>query len=213
MRYSQALDTLRNTPLFESSLLTIGKNSSYQVQRRLSDWTNAGKVIPLRRGLYVLPKTKRKFEPHPFCIANRLGVGSYISLEMALRYHNLIPEHVALVTSVTTGRPREWRNEFGRFLYRHIHPRYFFGMEYRLIVKGQFAYIAYPEKALLDLIYLRKGGDSLEFLQSLRLQNLESLNLVRLDEFANRFNKPKLKRAAVVIRELAEQEIREYEML
>ena len=214
MRYSQVLDTLlRDTPLFESSLLTVGKSSPYQVQRRLSDWASAGKVIPLRRGLYILPKTKRKFEPHPFSIANRLSAGSYVSLEMALRYHNLIPEHVAVVTSVTTGRPREWENEFGRFFYRHIHPRYFFGMEYRLIIEGQFAYIAYPEKALLDLIYLRKGGDSFEFIQSLRLQNLENLDLVRLEEFAKHFNKPKLKRAAVIIRELAEQEMQEYEML
>ena len=213
MRYSQVLDTLRDTPLFESSLLIVGKNSAYQVQRRLSDWTRAGKVIPLRRGLYILPKTKRKFEPHPFCIANRLETGSYVSLEMALRYHNLIPEHVAVVTSVTTGRPREWKNEFGRFLYSHILPRYFFGMEYRLIVEGQFAYIAYPEKALLDLIYLRKGGDSLEFIQSLRLQNLENLDLARLEEFAEHFNKPKLKRAAVVIRKLAEEEMHEYEVL
>ena len=213
MRYSQALDILRNTPLFESSLLTVGKNSPYQVQRRLSDWARVGKVIPLRRGLYVLPKAKRSFDPHPFLVANRLETGSYVSLEMALRYHNLIPEHVALITSVTTGRPREWKNEFGRFLYRHIHPRYFFGMEYRLIFGEQFAYIAYPEKALLDLIYLRKGGDSAEFIRSLRLQNLENLDLVRLDEFANRFNKPKLKRATLIIKELAEQEMQEYEVL
>ena len=86
-------------------------------------------------------------------------------------------------------------------------------MEYRLIIEGQFAYIAYPEKALLDLIYLRKGGDSLEFIQSLRLQNLENLDLARMEEFAKHFNKPKLKRAAVLIRELAEREMQEYEVL
>jgi len=132
---------------------------------------------------------------------------------MALRYHNLIPEHVAIITSITTGRPREWINEFGRFSYRHIHTRYFFGMEYRPVIEGQFAYIALPEKALLDLSYLRREGDSPEFLQSLRLQNLETLDLVRLEKFANRFNKPKLKRATQVIKELAEREMREYEVL
>ena len=213
MRYSKVLDSLRDSPLFESSLLTVGEVTPYKVQRRLSDWVHAGKVIPLRRGLYVFPRAKRKFEPHPFRIANRLEAGSYVSLEMALRYHNLIPEHVAVITSVTTGRPREWTNEFGRFTYRHIHPRYFFGMEYHLVIDGQFAYIAYPEKALLDLIYLRKGGDSPDFLESLRLQNLENLDLVRLEEFSNHFKKPKLKRAAAIIRELAEREMREYEVL
>jgi predicted transcriptional regulator of viral defense system len=139
--------------------------------------------------------------------------GSYVSLESALRYHNLIPEHVAAITSVTTGRPREWENEFGRFFYRHIQPRYFFGVEYRLVLGRQHAFIAYPEKALLDLIYFRKGGDVPEFIQSLRLQNLETLNLKRLQQLARRFNKPKIHRATATIVELAERELQEYELL
>jgi len=213
MRYSHLLDIVGGEPLFETPLLTVKDVSPYHAQRRLTDWAKTGKVVPLRRGLYALPKAKRKFEPHPFYIANRLAAGSYVSLEMALRYYNLIPEHVAVITSVTTGRPREWENGFGRFLYRHIHTRYFFGMEYHLLLGQQYAYIAYPEKALLDLIYFRKGGDSPDFIRSLRLQNLEQLDLDRLQRFCNRFNKPKLQRATNVIRHLAETEMREYELL
>ena len=138
---------------------------------------------------------------------------SYISLEMALSYYSLIPEYVAVITSVTTGRPGEWANEFGRFLYHHIQPRYFFGMEYRLIANEQYAHVAYPEKALLDFIYLRKGGDAADFIQSLRLQNLEQLDLERLWHFTHRFNKPKLYRAATIIAQLAETEAAEYEPL
>lgn len=213
MRYVQVLDILGDEAIFETPLLTVGNVSPYHAQRRVTDWSKAGKITPLRRGLYILPKAQRKFKPHPFQIANHMAAGSYISLEMALRYYHLIPEHVAVITSVTTGRPREWKNEFGRFLYRHVQPRYFFGMEYRLILEGQYAYIAYPEKALLDLIYLRKGADSPEFIQSLRLQNLDQLDLARLREFANRFDKPKLHRAAAEIRELVSREMREYELL
>jgi predicted transcriptional regulator of viral defense system len=213
MRYSQMLETLGNEVLFSSYLLVVGNNSQYKVQRRLTDWSRAGKIVPLRRGLYTLPSKKRSFEPHPFLVANRLVAGSYVSLEIALRYYNLIPEYVAVITSLTTGRPGEWGNEFGRFTYRHIHPRYFFGIQYHLIVEEQYAYIAYPEKALLDLIYLRKRGDSPEFIHSLRLQNLEVLDLERLQEFADRFDKPKLQRASAVIKELARQEKAEYESL
>ena len=213
MRYSQLLDIVGEEPVFETPLLMAGNVSPYQAQRRLTDWSKSGKVKPLRRGLYVLPKAGRTVEPHPFVIANRLVAGSYISLEMALSYYSLIPEHVALITNVTTGRPGEWRNEFGRFLYRHIQPRYFFGMEYRLITNKQFAYVAYPEKALLDFVYLRKNGDSADFIQSLRLQNLEQLDLDRLTQFAHRFNKPKLHRATNIIVQLAETEAAEYELL
>ncbi len=213
MRFSQLQSIVGDQPLFETSLLTAGEVSSYQAQRQLSDWSKAGKVTPVRRGLYALPKALRRYEPHPFAVANRLVAGSYVSLEMALRYYSLIPEHVAVTTSMTTGRPGKWENEFGRFFFHHIDPRYFFGIEYREIMPNQYAYIAYPEKALLDLLYLRKGSDSPAFLQELRLQNLEQLDFERLQQFVEQFNKPKLRRAAAVVAELVEAEAAEYEWL
>ncbi len=213
MRYSQLLNIVGDNVLFETPLLVAGASSMQQIHRRLTDWTKAGKITPLRRGLYVLPKGLRRTDPHPFVIANRLVAGSYVSLEMALRYYSLIPEHVAVITSVTTGRPGRWENEFGRFSARHLDRRYFFGIEYRQVLKAQYAYIAYPEKALLDLLYLRAKGDSPAFIDSLRLQNLEQLNLTRLQHFADRFNKPKLHRAAAIIRQLALEEADEYEPL
>jgi len=79
-------------------------------------------------------------------------------------------------------------------------------MEYRLIAKDQYAFIAFPEKALLDFLYLRKGGDSADFIRYLRLQNLEKINLERLQQFADRFDKPKLHRAAGIIDQLAKVE-------
>ena len=213
MRYAHLLKIIGEEPVFETPLLMVGTVSPYQAQRRLTDWSKSGKVKRLRRGLYVLPKAARVVEPHPFIIANKLVAGSYISLEMALSHYSLIPEHVAVITSVTTGRPGDMANEFGRYRFHHIHLRYFFGMEYRLLADEQYAYIAYPEKALLDLIYLRKNGDSVDFIKSLRLQNLEQLDVTRLQQFAHRFNKPKLYRAASIIAQLAETEATEYEPL
>jgi predicted transcriptional regulator of viral defense system len=213
MRYSKLLDIVGNDPVFETALLTVGDTSPYQAQRRLADWKKSGKVNPLRRGLFVLPKPKRAIEPHPFVIANRLVHGSYISLEMALSYFGLIPEYAAVVTCVTTGRPVVRKNEFGRFQYRHIHPRYFFGIEYRLIMNNQYAFIAYPEKALLDMIYLRTDGDSAGFIRSLRLQNLEQIDIERLQKFASRFDKPKIRRASEIIRKFVELETSEYQPL
>ena len=60
---------------------------------------------------------------------------------------------------------------------------------------GQSAYLAEPEKALLDLVYLRPGGEKLSYLQSLRLQNLEGIDRFRLDEIAYQFSSPKILRA------------------
>ena len=113
MRWQQLQQIVKDQPLFETSLLLAGDSTRQQVQRRLTDWTKAQKVIQLRRGIYTLPQQN----PHPFVVANHLVPGSYVSLQMALAYYHLIPEHVAVVTSVTTQRPITYENKFGRFTY------------------------------------------------------------------------------------------------
>lgn len=209
MRWQQLQHIVQDQPLFETSLLLTGDVTHHQAQRQLSDWTREEKVIQLRRGIYALPGQN----PHPFVVANRLVSGSYVSLQMALAYYHLIPEHVAVVTSVTTQRPGEYENKFGRFSYRHIHPALFYGIEYRLLVNDEFAYVATPEKALLDLIHFRPQGDSREYIESLRLQNLEILDIERLHQLAERSSKPKLKRATGTIEAIAQREAEEYEPL
>ncbi len=198
---------VQDHPLFETSLLMAGNVTRQQAQRKLSDWTKAKKVVQLRRGVYTLPT----HNPHPFIVANRMVPGSYVSLQMALGHYHLIPEHVAVVTSVTTQRPGQRENKFGRFMYRHIKPSLFFGIEYRLLIGDEYAYVATPEKALLDLIYLRPHGDSAAYIESLRLQGLEILDIDRLYRFAEQSGKPKLQRAAPIIEALARQEAEEYE--
>lgn len=209
MRWQQLQKIIQDQPLFETSLFLTGDVTHHQAQRQLSDWTRAEKVIQLRRGIYALPHQN----PHPFVVANYLVPGSYVSLQMALAYYHLIPEHVAVVTSVTTQRPGEYANKFGRFSYRHIHPSLFYGIDYRLLVNDEYAFVALPEKALLDLIHFRPQGDSREYIQSLRLQNLEILDIERLYHLAERAGKPKLKRAASIIEAITRHEAEEYEPL
>lgn len=209
MRWKQLQQIVKDQPFFESSLLISGNTTPHQVQRQLSDWVKANKVTQLRRGIYAMPQ----HNPHPFVVANHLVKGSYVSLQMALGYYHLIPEHVAVVTSVTTQRPGKFANKYGRFTYRHIHPNLFFGIDYRHLVDGEYAYIATPEKALLDLIYLQPQGDSVAYINSLRLQQLEILDIERLHQLAARSGKPKLRRAANVITQLAEEETVAYESL
>ena len=75
MRYSECLQIVGENSLFETSLLAAGNVSPYQAQRRLTDWSKAGKVVPLRRGLYALPKGIRVIEPHPLSGSQSVGCG------------------------------------------------------------------------------------------------------------------------------------------
>jgi predicted transcriptional regulator of viral defense system len=172
------------------------------VRLQLSRWVKTGRLLQLRRGLYALAPTWRKVEPHPFLIANRLQRGSYVSLQSALAYHGVIPEHVPMVTSVGPGRPGTVRNSLGAFQFNHLAGTLLFGYSRVEIASRQFAFVASPEKALLDLVHLTPGSDSSGFLQELRLQNPASISLSTLDRLAQRSGKPKLVRAARLVRPL-----------
>jgi predicted transcriptional regulator of viral defense system len=210
MYFQQVANQLSNLPLFESELLYAGAESPQQVQRQLVDWVRTGKVVQLRRGLYTLTKPYQLTPPHSYVIANQLVHGSYVSLHTALAHYDLIPEHVTVVTSVTTGRPGVWQNPYGYFHYQHIQPTFFFGFQYRQVTATQWAYLATPEKALLDLIYLTPDGDDPAYIGALRLQNLDQLDLARLTAYVERANRPKLKRALSHILQVVKEELTEY---
>ncbi|MCE7990134.1 MAG: hypothetical protein DYG89_54010 [Caldilinea sp. CFX5] len=123
---------------------------------------------------------------------------------------DLIPEHVAIVTSVTTGRPGVWQNLYGAFHYHHIQPALFFGFQHRQVTTTQWAYLATPEKALLDLIYLTPDADDPAYIEALRLQNLDQLDLARLTAYVEQADKPKLKRALCHILQVVKAELTEY---
>jgi predicted transcriptional regulator of viral defense system len=176
--------------------LLSGDESVQQVRLQLSRWVKAGRVLQLRRGLYALAPTWRKVEPHPFLVANRLRRGSYVSLQAALAWHGIIPEHVPAVTSVGPGRPETVRNPLGSFQLNHLADGLLFGYARVEVAPRQFAFVASPEKALLDLVHLTPGADSIEYLRELRLQNPDAIHMSVLEELAQRSGRPKLVRAA-----------------
>ena len=210
MYFQEMSSQLASLPLFESGHLYAEANAPQQVQRQLTDWVRAGKVIQLQRGLYTLAAPYQTERPHSYLIANRLVRGSYVSLHMALSHYDLIPEHVAVVTSVTTGRPGKRQNQYGHFTFQHIQAALFFGFEFRQVTQTQWAFVATPEKALLDLIYLTPDADNEGYIRALRLQNLDQLNIKRLTAYVDRAKKPKLKRALSHILKIVDEELTEY---
>ena len=213
MNFREIQAIVGRDPVFETGLLLAGDVNPASVRRQLSRLTASGHLIQLRRGLYALAPPYRKVKPHPFLVANYLVRGSYVSLQSALAYHDLIPEHVPVVTSMTTLRPGYRETPLGHFEYHHVKPEYFYGYDLIEVEEKQTALVANPEKALLDLVQLRPGSDSREYLEGLRLQNLERLDLEELGRLAESSGRPKLLRAASIVRVIARQEAEEYESL
>jgi predicted transcriptional regulator of viral defense system len=207
------LEIVENEPVFETGLLLSGKVDPLDVRRQLSRWQDVGKIYQLRRGLYCLAPPYQKVRPHPFLVANRLQHGSYVSLQSALGYYGMIPESVPTTTSVTTGRPESLGTPLGKFDFRHIQVKWFRGYNQVDLGNDQKAFVARPEKALLDLVYLQPGGDSVNYLRELRSQALDRLDLDEMQRFASEFNKPRLVRAMEVIQQLVDEEKTGYEQL
>jgi len=213
MEFAELIQVIGNEPVFETGLLLAGNVSLADVQKQLSRWTAGGRLYQLRRGVYALAPPFQKIKPHPFTVANHLAHGSYVSCQSALAYYSLIPEYTPVTTSVTTARAGQWDTPLGSYAYRHIQVALLHGYRLIEVSSGQSAFVATPEKALLDLIYLRPGGDAPEYLRELRLQNLDRLNLDELDRLAERIGSPKLRRAVTHVQNLAHAEVAEYEVL
>jgi predicted transcriptional regulator of viral defense system len=213
MKFDELLAIVGTEPVFESALLLAGDLDAGDVRRQLSRWTRAGKIVQLRRGLYVLAPPHRRQQPHPFLVANRLVSGSYVSGHSALAHHGLIPEGVPLTTSVCSSRPVTLDTSLGRYQFRRIKPALMYGYREEKLGGGQLAFVALPEKALLDLVYLVPGADQETYLEELRLDDLQGLDLDRLVDLARRSQSLKLQRAASRVADLARQQAGSYQEL
>jgi len=213
MKFSKLQEIVGREPVFESGLLLAGDVDPAGVRRQLSRLTASGHLVKLRRGLYALAPPYNKVRPHPFLVANRLVRGSYVSLQSALAYHNLIPEHVPVVTSVTTLRPGRYETPMGVFEYRHVKPELFYGSALLDVENEQEALVATPEKAILDLVYLQPAADTAGYLEGLRLEHTEQLDFEELGRLAERSGKPRLRRAAAMLETIAQREKGRFEAL
>jgi len=166
------------------SLLDIRKVYPDFSHRQLNRWKEKGYLIKIRQGYYSLLEKDldRNFLLYA---SNRIYSPSYISLEMALSYYNLIPEEVFQITSVSTKKTIDFQTPIGNFVYRHLKQSIFFGYKLVEYDKQHNIMIAEPEKALLDYFYLNPrifSGD--DFIET-RINQDEFDNQINLKTFKN----------------------------
>lgn len=202
MKWHELLDIVGDEPFFRSGMLLAGDARPDQVRVQLARWVRGGKLRMLARGLYTLAPPWRKRDPHPFELANALRPGSYVSLQSAMAYHGIIPEHVPVVMSVGPGRPGILHTSEGVFAFRWLHPALRFGYLEEQVAHDRTAFVGSAEKALLDIVHLTHGGDSEACLRELRLDDHGVLNADLLSDFAERTGRAKLIRAARRLRRL-----------
>ncbi|MBM4387651.1 MAG: hypothetical protein FJ088_07920 [Deltaproteobacteria bacterium] len=205
MKWEEVLRFLKNQPVIETLMLGNKPEELARMRVQLSRWVKSGRLVKVRNGLYIFADAYRPEFPDREYIATFAIRPSYISLEYALSGYGLIPEYVPAVTLVTTKRPGKIMFSGNRFVYRHVQPRLFWGY----IPKGgkNFEiFYAEPEKAVLDLFYFTKGELTLDYMEEMRFQNTEILNMDKMIGYAAKFGQPRISKAAELFSHFAGRE-------
>lgn len=195
MKFDSLMELVAPLPYFDLPLVMQAFDDPRPTVRvQLSRWVRQGKVLGLRRGIYTLADPYRRATVSPPALANALHRPSYLSGLWALHFHDLIPERVHWLTSVTTRGPQHFENPLGVFDYRNLKREAFFG--YRGVADGPATVlVADPEKALLDHWHLASGEWTADRIEEMRYQNTGCVEPEKLTAYAARYNSPRLERA------------------
>ena len=151
-------------------------------------------LTQIKRGLYAYMPLHNNILLPIELIANTLLSPSYISLDYALSYHNIIPEKVWEITSMTTKRSKDFKTPYGVFSFKQIKKEIFrLGLQMERTQNATYV-IATKEKALCDKVFftrnidLRSKSAMLKFLEDDLRVDLDEFQDANLETFENYFN-------------------------
>ena len=140
--------------------------------RRLFEWKQKGYLIKLTNKWYVFSNVTFN-KGLSYLISNSICQPSYISLETALYFHQLIIANVPAdsfseksIQAITKHKTVVYHNDRGTYSYRKIKPEFYFGFD-TIEIDGKPIQMAIPEKALIDFLYFNANLNSLSKLTSI----------------------------------------------
>ena len=178
------------------NLVTGSPDRRYGLMKRA---IATGEIVPIRRGLYTLAQRPSRAAVNPLALAQHVYGPSYISLETALRYHDLIPEGVFAVTSVSLKKSTRFETPLGLYTYNRVPQEIFYTqVEHRVSPEETGILLASPLKALADYIYTyKKDWTGLKPIQeSLRVEvdALTDVTHTQIDELLHNYRSQRVRR-------------------
>jgi predicted transcriptional regulator of viral defense system len=174
------------------SLIEIQKSFPKLDKRRLTEWNKKGYIENIKRGFY-------RFTDQPihqgliYFVANKIYAPSYVSLESALAFYEIIPEAVFSVTSISSLNTMKLKASVGNLTYNHLKENLFFGYELKKL-NGLTIAMASAEKAIFDYLYLHSEIKTTVDFEALRWNKeiLKTLDLQRFSDYLQLFNSKSL---------------------
>lgn len=145
-----------------SEAAAVWQTSGRTAGRRLEAMDEGGLVRRLRRGLWALNPEIAPFALAPFLTA---PFPAYISFWSAFAHHQMIEQIPRQVSVASLDRARSITTTIGTYEIHHLAPELFGGFE----GSENNGYLAKPEKALFDAVYVRAASGTRAFFPELSL--------------------------------------------
>lgn len=144
----------------------------------------SGLVRRLRRGLWMLPPDVDALIVPPYLTA---PFPAYVSFWSALAIHDMIEQVPRQIFVASLDRTRRVTTSIGTYSIHHLAPELFDGYD----GSEEVGYLATPEKALFDTVYVRapRGG---QFLLP-ELEFPDGFQEDKLEEWTSRIARPRLR--------------------
>jgi predicted transcriptional regulator of viral defense system len=173
-------DARRNCILRSDELARRHKLSEAAARNALRRYEARGLVERVSTKIYI-NRLNQQFSPRD--LVNVLRPQSYISLESAMVDKGITSQSPSVLTCVTPGYPQSFRTKSVSLVYRKVSPGLYWGYEENATRYNKY-FIAEPEKALLDWVYLNRQEGLPTPFDEIQLQ---FLNLSKLRQYAERF--------------------------
>lgn len=187
MRTIDALGELRRLgrPIVETgeagARLNVSSDRASQILKSLED---AGLVRRVRQGLWALQPTVNPDSVPPYLTA---PFPAYISFWSALARHEMIEQIPRQIFVASPDRTRQVKTTIATYSIHHITPDLFDGYT----GSPEAGYLATPEKAIFDTVYLRAPRGGGVYLPELELP--AGFNQERLKNWTERVARPRLR--------------------
>ncbi len=177
--------------------------------RRLFEWKQKGYLIKLTNKWYVFSNVAFN-EGLSFLISNSICQPSYISLETALCFHQLIIANAPAdsfgkksIQAITKHKTVIYHNDRGTYSYRKIKPEFYIGFE-NVEIDGKPIQMANPVKALIDFLYFNATLNSISKLISIdwNMQAITQLNWQKISTVQSNIGSKALNRRMELLKKV-----------
>lgn len=129
-----------------------------QTHNRIQQLVKNGWLIRIKRGLYVISDLSSRgfLSISPYVIANLLVEDSFVSFEAALAHRGMFDQFVSQFTSLSLKQYKLTKLDTVQYRFIKAQEKMFVGWE-SVEIENLPAKIAFAEKALVDMVYFRKG--------------------------------------------------------